>query len=66
MREAIANLDGIDDDLQLAEYLLEKAEVAVVPDSAFGAPGYIRMSFATSLANLTAAMDRLEGVLGRR
>jgi aspartate aminotransferase len=66
MREAIANLDGIDDDQQLAEYLLEKAGVAVVPGSAFGAPGYIRMSFATSMENLTAAMDRLEGVLGRR
>ncbi len=66
MQEAIAHLDGIEDDLQLAEHLLEKAEVAVVPGSAFGAPGYIRMSFATSMANLTAAMDRLEGVLGRR
>jgi aspartate aminotransferase len=36
-----------------------------VPGSAFGAPGYMRLSFATSLDNLKQAMDRLEGLLGK-
>jgi aspartate aminotransferase len=37
----------------------------MVPGSAFGAPGYMRLSFATSLDNLKRAMDRLEGLLGK-
>ena len=36
------------DDLAVAAYLLEAARVAVVPGSAFGAPGYVRLSYATS------------------
>lgn len=36
------------DDLALSEYLLSEARVAVVPGSAFGMPGYIRLSYATS------------------
>jgi aspartate aminotransferase len=46
------------DDLALTEHLLEHG-VAVVPGSAFGAPGYIRLSFATSMANLELAIQRL-------
>lgn len=38
----------LEDDLQVAAYLLEAARVAVVPGSAFGAPGYVRLSYATS------------------
>ena len=45
-------------DLALTEYLLEHG-VAVVPGSAFGAEGYIRLSFATSMANLKAALKRI-------
>ncbi len=62
--EAIAGLDGIDDDVALAEYLLQEAGVAMVPGSAFGAPGYIRLSYATSTENLQEALKRLESVLG--
>ena len=47
-------------DIALSEFLLEKAGVAVVPGSAFGSEGYIRLSFATSLDNLKAASQRLE------
>ncbi|MHB0991184.1 MAG: pyridoxal phosphate-dependent aminotransferase [Burkholderiales bacterium] len=47
-------------DIALSEFLLEKAGVAVVPGSAFGSEGYIRLSFATSLDNLKAASHRLE------
>jgi len=50
-------------DMALAEYLLEKFDVAVVPGSAFGAEGYFRISFATSMANLTEALDRIEKAL---
>jgi aspartate aminotransferase len=48
------------DDLELAEFLLERAEIAVVPGSAFGMPGHLRLSIATSLANLKEAIARLQ------
>jgi len=51
-------------DVELCEFLLTKARVAVVPGSAFGAEGYIRLSFATSLDNLQEAVKRLRGALG--
>ncbi len=47
-------------DMALAEYLLEQFDVAVVPGSAFGAEGYFRISFATSMDNLREALDRIE------
>lgn len=55
---------GMADDVALAEHLLAEAGVAVVPGSAFGAPGHFRVSFATSLANLEKAVERFEKVLG--
>jgi aspartate aminotransferase len=65
MEGVIAGIDGVDEDIALAEYFLEKAGLAMVPGSAFGAPGYMRLSFATNLDNLKRAMDRLEGLLGK-
>lgn len=50
---------GYETDIAFAEALLE-AGVAMVPGSAFGAPGHMRLSFATSMKNLEAALDRLE------
>ena len=50
-------------DMALAEYLLEKFDVAVVPGSAFGAEGYFRISFATSMENLQTALDRIAKAL---
>jgi aspartate aminotransferase len=50
-------------DLALADYLLEKEGVAVVPGSAFGAEGYFRISFATSMKNLTEALTRIKRAL---
>lgn len=61
-RSAIA-ASGAKDDVALAEQLLERAGVALVPGSAFGAPGYLRLSFATSMKTLEAALDRLEQFL---
>ena len=52
------------DDIAYAEWLLEVAKVAVVPGSAFGAPGFMRLSFATSMENLEAALDRLGEAMG--
>lgn len=53
---------GLANDLEFATYLLEKAYIAGVPGSAFGTEGYIRFSFATSLAELTEAIRRLKNI----
>ena len=50
-------------DVAFSAYLLEKAGVAVVPGSAFGSEGYIRLSFATSMENLQAAVKRIASLL---
>ena len=49
----------VENDLELAEYLIEHADVALVPGSAFGSPGYMRLSFATSMENLDEALVRI-------
>ena len=54
---------GISTDVEFSEFLIEKARVAVVPGSAFGVPGYVRVSFATSMENLEKAMKKLQKVL---
>ena len=46
-------------DVALSEYLLERVGVAVVPGSAFGSEGYVRLSFATSMDNLRQAIARM-------
>ncbi len=50
-------------DIALSEYLLIEAGVAVVPGSAFGSEGYIRLSFATSMENLRGALERMAKAL---
>ena len=67
-REAIAKLHqkGLltaANDLAFSEYLLLEAGVAVVPGSAFGSEGYIRLSFATSMENLKNALERISKAL---
>ena len=54
---------NLSDDIELSDYLIEKANVAVVPGSAFGAKGHIRLSFATSMELLKEAVNRIEEVL---
>ena len=61
--EAIEN-SRANDDLEMAELLLTEAEVALVPGSAFGAPGCMRLSFATSMETLEKAVARIKKVLG--
>ena len=50
-------------DISFSEYLIEKGGVAVVPGSAFGSEGYVRLSFATSMDNLKNALERIEKLL---
>jgi len=67
-RQAIAALHkkGIlkqANDIAFSEYLLVEAGVAVVPGSAFGSEGYVRLSFATSMDNLKKALERIAKAL---
>ena len=55
----------INSDLALAEYLLTEANVAVIPGSAFGGPGHLRMSYATSMHNLETALSRIKAALAK-
>ena len=53
----------VDNSTQWCLELLAQQGVATVMGSAFGAEGYARLSFATSMANLEAAMERIERFL---
>jgi aspartate aminotransferase len=59
----IKRMDNINNDVDLAEYLLNTAGIALVPGSAFGAEGYLRLSFATSMEILENALQRLKKAL---
>jgi aspartate aminotransferase len=50
---------GLESDIEFATFLVNKADVAVVPGSAFGAPGYLRLSFACSMQSLQEAVQRI-------
>jgi aspartate aminotransferase len=56
---AIANMDGINDDLEFAEALLVDKGVAIVPGQAFGLKNHMRLSIATSEENLNNALERI-------
>jgi aspartate aminotransferase len=62
-KAALAQRSGLNDDIQLAGELLEQAGVAAVPGTAFGAPGHLRFSFATSMHQLESAIERLRRYL---
>lgn len=55
----------VNDSMELALYLLEKAHVATVGGSAFGDPQCFRMSYATSDENIIEAMRRIKEALGK-
>lgn len=55
----------IENDTDLASYLLTAARVATVPGAAFGVEPYIRLSFATSRENLSLAIDRVGAALAQ-
>ncbi len=50
---------NLKDDIEFSDFLLDKAGIAVVPGSAFGLQGYIRLSYATSMEKIKEAMQRL-------
>jgi aspartate aminotransferase len=53
---------GLESSLELADYILEKAEVAVVPGEAFGPSGYLRLSYALGDQALADGVARLQGL----
>ena len=53
---------GLKNDIEFSTYCLDKISLALVPGSAFGAPGYVRLSFATSMDNLKLAIERLSNI----
>jgi aspartate aminotransferase len=52
--------NGVTDSMSFAEKLLAEEYVAVVPGEAFGTKDHIRISYATSIAELTRGLDRIE------
>ncbi len=58
-------IDGtrLADTLELGAFVLERAEVAIVPGEAFGAPGYARLSYALSDEDLVRGLERLGALL---
>jgi aspartate aminotransferase len=55
---------GLADDVALCAEILKTAEVALVPGSAFGCPGHLRMSYATDMATLEEALSRIRRYMG--
>ena len=53
-----------DTSMELAGLLLEEIKIAVVPGEAFGAPGYLRFSFALSDEDLEEGLGRLQALVG--
>ncbi len=58
--QSIIEKKGYQNDIEFANTLLQQSGLALVPGSAFGSEGCIRLSFATSMPLLTDAMDRLQ------
>ena len=54
---------GVASDMELSDLLLEKVQVALVPGSAFGTPGHVRLSFATSERVLSGAVERIRSLV---
>ena len=50
----------IKDDVELCTYLLENYHIAIVPGSAFGADGFVRFSYATSMENIQKGLERFK------
>jgi len=57
--------EPVGDGNRLAEFILEEARVSVVGGNDFGAPDYVRLSYATSRKNLNEAFDRIGAALGK-
>jgi len=64
LADAIAKLNGINNDVEFAEMILNEVGIAMVPGSAFGAENYMRISYATGMETLIEALNRLQNKLG--
>ncbi|MDN6597102.1 MAG: aminotransferase class I/II-fold pyridoxal phosphate-dependent enzyme [Lentilactobacillus parabuchneri] len=62
---AAIQLAGVQSSGELVDRLLQEAHVAVVDGAAFGMPGYLRMSYATSLEDLTTAVERITAFMNQ-
>lgn len=60
VKQLIDSIPGIKNDLDLSEHLLVNLGIAVVPGSAFGSEGHLRLSFATSMNVLENTINRLK------
>jgi aspartate aminotransferase len=68
VRELVGKKAGdaeLEDDLALAGYLLDEAKVAVVPGTAFGAPGHLRISYAASEAQIDEGLSRIAAAVAK-
>lgn len=57
--QGLIDKHGCESDLDFAELLIEKVDLALVPGSAFGAPGHLRLSYAAGMETLEEAILRL-------
>jgi aspartate aminotransferase len=64
VEQAIKNL-GLKDDVEFSNYLLEHAQVAIVPGTGFGMPGHIRFSYAVSIDKLKEAAKRIANICNK-
>ncbi len=55
----------VKDSIEIAEVILEKAQVALVPGIAFGADDYLRLSYANSLENIETGLNRIDDFLSK-
>jgi aspartate aminotransferase len=55
----------IEDDVALAEYLVEVGNIALVPGSGFGCPGFARLSYACSMDDIEKGLARMKEALGK-
>lgn len=59
VEDVIKNSSTVKSDTEVAEYLLTEAGLALIPGTAFGTPGYLRISYATSMEKIKDAMGRM-------
>ena len=63
VQAAIDKNPNVSNDVEFSSWVLDQAGVAIVPGSAFGTEGHVRLSFATSMENLEKAMQRMGDLL---
>ena len=62
VQDMIEQTSNVSNDIEFSEYLISEIGIAAVPGTAFGSPGHIRFSFATSMDVLQEAMSRIQSI----